>query len=59
MNIVMTGSGDMVEIQGTAEGAPFSVQNLDELIKMAKEGIDGLISVQKDIVRDFSPLIKI
>ncbi len=59
MNIVMTGSGDMVEIQGTAEGAPFSVQNLDELIILAKEGIEGLISVQKDIVRDFSPLISI
>ena len=59
MNIVMTGSGDMVEIQGTAEGTPFSVQNLDELIKLAKDGIDGLISLQKDIVRDFSPLINI
>ena len=59
MNIVMTGNGDMVEIQGTAEGAPFSVQNLDELIKLAKEGIDGLISLQKDITRDFSPLIRI
>ena len=59
MNIVMTGSGNIVEIQGTAEGAPFSEKNLDELIKLAKEGINGLISVQKDIVRDFSPLISI
>ena len=59
MNIVMTGSGNMVEIQGTAEGAPFSVQNLDELILLAREGIDGLISVQKDIVRDFSPFISL
>lgn len=59
MNIVMTGSGNMVEIQGTAEGAPFSVQNLDELLKLAKEGIDGLISVQKDFVREFAPLIRI
>lgn len=59
MNIVMTGSGDMVEIQGTAEGAPFSVQNLDALISLAREGIDRLISAQKDIVRDFSPLISI
>ncbi|MFZ2197970.1 MAG: hypothetical protein WAV13_09580, partial [Thermodesulfovibrionales bacterium] len=59
MNIVMTGSGDMVEIQGTAEGSPFSVQNLDALIILAREGIDRLISAQKDIVGEFSPLISI
>ena len=59
MNVVMTGSGNMVEIQGTAEGAPFSEQDLDQLIKLAKEGIDKLVSVQKDIVRDFSAWISI
>ena len=59
MNIVMTGSGNMVEIQGTAEGAPFSVQNLDELIKLAKEGIDSLVTIQKEIISDFSAWISI
>ena len=59
MNIVMTGDGHMVEIQGTAEGAPFSVKDLDKLIKLAQEGIDRLVSIQKDILRDFSGSISI
>ena len=59
MNIVMTGDGHMVEIQGTAEGAPFSVKDLDTLIKLAQEGIDRLVSIQKDILRDFSGSISI
>ncbi len=59
MNIVMTGSGNMVEIQGTAEVAPFSVKDLDKLIKLAKEGIDSLVSIQKDILGGFSASISI
>ena len=59
MNIVMTGNGNMVEIQGTAEGSPFSVKDLDELIKLAKEGIDSLVSIQKNILSDFSASISI
>lgn len=59
MNIVMTGSGNMVEIQGTAEGSPFSLKNLDVLIKLGKEGIDRLVSVQKDIFSGFSATISI
>jgi hypothetical protein len=35
------------------------VQNLDALIILAREGIDRLISAQKDILRDFSPLISV
>ena len=59
MNIVMTGDGHMVEIQGTAEGSPFSVTDLDKLIKLGQEGIDRLVSIQKDILRDFSGSISI
>jgi len=59
MNVVMTGRGNMVEIQGTAEGAPFSEQDLGKMIKLAKEGIEQLVSVQKDIVREFSAWITI
>jgi len=59
MNVVMTGRGNMVEIQGTAEGAPFSEQDLDQMIRLAKEGIEELVSVQRDIVRDFSAWISI
>ncbi|PKL52162.1 MAG: ribonuclease PH [Nitrospira bacterium HGW-Nitrospira-1] len=59
MNIVMTGSGNLVEIQGTAEGAPFSVKDLGGLIKLAQEGIERLVSRQKDIFSDFSASISI
>lgn len=47
MNIVMTGGGKIVEVQGTAEKEPFSKQDLDKLIELASEGINELISVQK------------
>ncbi|RPI37136.1 MAG: ribonuclease PH [Nitrospiraceae bacterium] len=59
MNIVMTGSGNLVEIQGTAEGNPFSVKDLDDLIALAKQGIDRLISRQREIFKDFSTSISI
>ena len=44
MNFVMTGSGDFVEIQGTAEGKPFSKKEMDELTKIAQKGI-ALITI--------------
>jgi len=47
MNVVMTGSGRLVEIQGTAEGLPFSKVTLDSLIKLAEQGINNLINIQK------------
>jgi ribonuclease PH len=46
-NFVMTGSGGIVEIQGTAEGEPFSEAQLAELIGLAKKGIGKLIDLQK------------
>ena len=52
MNVVMTGSGDIVEIQGTAEGNPFSTTTLDALIGLSKEGIESLISIQRRLVQD-------
>jgi ribonuclease PH len=51
MNIVMTGSGKLVEIQGTAEGNPFSTDALDELIQLGGEGISSLITIQKEFIR--------
>lgn len=51
MNIVMTGTGRMVEVQGTAEKMPFSVKDLNELINLAKAGIDELIKIQKRFVK--------
>ena len=50
MNIVMTGSGRLVEIQGTAEGIPFSKAMLDSLIKLAEQGINNLINIQKKLM---------
>jgi ribonuclease PH len=50
MNIVMTGSGKFVEIQGTAEGIPFSKSALDSLLKLADEGINHLIGIQKQFI---------
>jgi len=47
MNIVMTGSGGMVEVQGTAEGAPFSREELNALLDLAQSGIRALIEKQK------------
>jgi ribonuclease PH len=47
MNVVMTGSGGLVEVQGTAEGAPFSREELDAMIDLADEGIRGLILAQR------------
>jgi ribonuclease PH len=47
MNVVMTGSGGFVEVQGTAEGAPFSRADLDALIALAADGIARIIAAQK------------
>ncbi|MHA6299556.1 ribonuclease PH [Devosia sp. CAU 1758] len=46
-NFVMTGSGKFVEIQGTAEGAPFSREELDSLMSLAEQGIGELSVMQK------------
>ena len=47
MNVVMTGAGNFVEVQGTAEGAAFGRAELDELIGLAERGIRQLIAEQK------------
>jgi ribonuclease PH len=46
-NFVMTGSGGIVEVQGTAEGAPFSQGELLELLNLAQGGIEQLVGLQK------------
>jgi ribonuclease PH len=50
MNIVMTGKGRFVEIQGTAEGAPFSKAQMEGLITLAKQGIEELVEIQRKLV---------
>jgi len=47
MNVVMTGSGGIVEVQGTAEGEPFSRAQLDALLALAQAGIADLVTKQQ------------
>jgi ribonuclease PH len=47
MNVVMTGAGTFIEIQGTAEGAPFTRVQSDTLLGLAEEGIRQLVAAQK------------
>lgn len=48
MNVVMTGAGRFVEVQGTAEGEPFSRQEMNALLELAEKGIGELIAKQKE-----------
>ena len=48
MNVVMTGRGGMIEVQGTAEGAPFSRTELEALLNLAQAGIEELTRIQKN-----------
>lgn len=49
-NIVMTADGDFVEVQGTAEGAPYSRGQLDRALSVAEHGIRELIALQQDAI---------
>ncbi|MBU4457390.1 MAG: ribonuclease PH [Candidatus Omnitrophica bacterium] len=51
MNIIMTGSGMLIEVQGTAEKKPFSKKELDKLISLAQEGIRELVNIQRKILK--------
>lgn len=51
MNVVMTGNGKIVEIQGTAESKPFSKNTLNVLLSLAEGGIDKLIKIQQEIIK--------
>jgi ribonuclease PH len=47
MNVIMTSEGGFVEVQGTAEGKPFTPDELTKMLAVAKEGIDQLLELQK------------
>jgi ribonuclease PH len=47
MNVVMTGAGGFVEVQGTAEGASFSRAEMDRLLGLADQGIRELVELQR------------
>jgi ribonuclease PH len=50
MNVVMTGSGRFIEVQGTAEGTPFARTELDELLALASGGIASLVATQAAVL---------
>ena len=52
MNVVKTGDGRFIEIQGTAEGPPFERRALDDLLELADAGIRDLVQLQRSIVGD-------
>jgi ribonuclease PH len=55
MNVVMTASGQFVEVQGTAEGAAFSRAELDQLLALAEGGINRILAMQAAIVAEPPP----
>ena len=52
MNVVMTGAGRFVEVQGTAEGLPFSRSELDDLVALAQGGIEELFALQRELLAE-------
>ena len=51
MNVVMTASGNFIEIQGTAEGRPFDDAQMKRMILAAKKGIKQIIKKQKEVLK--------
>ena len=52
MNVVMTGAGGLVEVQGTAEGVPFSRDELTSLLDLATGGITEIVTLQREMVAE-------
>jgi ribonuclease PH len=56
MNFVMTGSGKFIEVQGTAESAPFSKKQMERMAEIAHQGIKELLKTQKQIIAKLTPI---
>lgn len=52
MNVVMTGGGKFVEVQGTAETGAFTKEEMDKLLGLAQQGIERLIDMQRNLYKD-------
>lgn len=52
MNIIMTAKGEFIEIQGTAERKTFNKEQMDALLTLAKKGIEDLIDIQRNLLKD-------
>ena len=53
--MVMTGDGEFVEVQGTAEGEPFSRSQLDDLLDLATKGITEIVAAQRAVLAEPPP----
>ncbi|MCK9265680.1 ribonuclease PH [bacterium] len=51
-NVVMTGNGEFIEIQGAAEGAPFDKKSLSSLLEISEKGIKEIIEIEREILKD-------
>ena len=54
MNLVMTATGNVVELQATAEGAPFTVKQMDEMVALGREGLSKVFSQQQEALADLN-----
>jgi ribonuclease PH len=52
MNVVMTGGGGLIELQGTAEGEPFTRAQLNTMMDLAEKGIRELVAAQKAAIEN-------
>jgi len=55
MNVICTGDGRFIEVQGTAEGSPFTREEMDQLLLLASQGIDHLIKAQRAALEQAAP----
>ena len=51
MNVVMSDAGNFIEVQGTAEGHPFSQDELDAMLALTKKGIEELLTCQQEALK--------
>lgn len=58
MNVIMTGSGKFVEVQGTAEGSPFSQNELTDMVQLASDGCRELFKIQSEVIGHFFPFAR-
>ncbi|MBH0230074.1 ribonuclease PH [Halobacillus yeomjeoni] len=58
MNVVMTGQGEFVELQGTGEEATFSMPQLQKMLSLAQEGVDQLIQHQENAIGEWADVIR-
>jgi ribonuclease PH len=56
MNVVKTDTGDLVEVQASAEKRPFSPSEFDSLMQLADKGIQDLVQIQKNVLKKKSLL---